>query len=237
MRQIDNMNTLTLNNLNLFEYWWNISTEWVEEPNQRRGGVSGVLRLRDETGQVFYIKRQAKHIYRSLLYPFGQATIKREYQAYRAFQKAGVTVPEIVYYSKIADRAILVTKELSHFVSFEEWLNQINNSRTSEANVLFVLASIAKNLATLHRNRLQHNCIYPKHIFIKTEQVIASSEDVQVALLDLEKSRKRLTAKQAALHDIPQIKRHTALTNNEWQYFVQQYEQAFGKFMPSLYTV
>ncbi|MFZ3206922.1 MAG: lipopolysaccharide kinase InaA family protein, partial [Pseudomonas sp.] len=28
-----------------FEQWWQLQGEWVEEPNHRRGGESGVQRL------------------------------------------------------------------------------------------------------------------------------------------------------------------------------------------------
>ena len=30
-----------------FEFYWNQKGEWVEEPNQRRGGESGVQRIHD----------------------------------------------------------------------------------------------------------------------------------------------------------------------------------------------
>ena len=53
-----------------FEYYWQQQGEWVEEPNQRRGGESGVQRLSDAKGKVLYAKRQVGHIYRSLRHPF-----------------------------------------------------------------------------------------------------------------------------------------------------------------------
>lgn len=52
-----------------FDYFWQRQGEWVEAPNQRRGGESGVQRLSDETGHLLYAKRQVGHIYRSLLHP------------------------------------------------------------------------------------------------------------------------------------------------------------------------
>jgi len=228
------MNTITYSAAEKFEYWWGVSGSWVEEPNIRRGGRSGVLKHIDKAGQVFYIKRQEKHIYRSLLFPFGQQTILREYIAYQAFKKIGFKTPELVYCGQSGDKAILVTKALEGFISLEQWLNELEGSEANEITLFAVLKSLAKTLSNMHKHRFQHNCVYPKHIFINLNDVYQHQEDIDIVLLDLEKSRRRLTAKQAALHDLPQIKRHTPLTVNEWAYFVQQHEAAFGAFFPSL---
>ena len=48
-----------------FEFYWNQQGEWVEEPNQRRGGESGVQRIHDGEGRLLYAKRQVGHTYRS----------------------------------------------------------------------------------------------------------------------------------------------------------------------------
>lgn len=230
------MNTITYNDFEQFEYWWNISGNWVEKPNVRRGGVSGVLRFKDRSGQVLYIKRQEKHIYRSLFYPLGQQTIKREYKAYKLLSKIGIKTPELVYCGQLNDKAILVTKELKDFISFDCWLESLLNTEENELALFSVLKNIATVLAKMHRNSFQHNCIYPKHIFINLNDVNSGKDTIDIALIDFEKSRTRFTAKQAALHDIPQIRRHTLLTASEWRYFIEQYEIAFGSFFPSLYV-
>lgn len=41
-----------------FDFYWRQQGEWVEEPNQRRGGESGVQRLNDANGKLLYAKRQ-----------------------------------------------------------------------------------------------------------------------------------------------------------------------------------
>lgn len=222
------------NDVEKFNYWWNISTDWVEEPNFRRGGKSGVLRYKDNEGQVFYIKCQENHIHRSLLHPMGQPTIKREYKAYQRFNNANIKTPELVYCGQLGKRAILVTKELSHFSDLSHWLATIDHEK-QQNTILIVLSSIAKHLAKLHLSRLQHNCIYPKHIFISLDDIAINKETIGIAFIDLEKSRTRLAAKKAAMHDTPQIKRHTQLTNEEWLFFVKAYEQAFGSKLPKLY--
>ena len=222
------------NDIKQFNYWWNISTDWVEEPNYRRGGKSGVLRFKDETEQVFYIKCQENHIYHSLLHPLGQPTIKREYLAYQRFNKAQITTPKLIFCGQLGTRSILVTKELNHFTSLETWLSTVNQA-TRQTAMVAILTSIAKQLAKLHLNCLQHNCIYPKHKFINCKDIDNNKDTINIAFIDLEKSRKRLTAKRAALHDTPQIRRHTQLTDEEWLYFIKAYEQAFGTKLPALY--
>src|SRR5690606_4943115 len=67
--------------LSQFEQWWQLQGEWVEEPNQRRGGESGVQRLQVDQGQLLYAKRQVGHLCRSLSHPFGRPTVLRERDA------------------------------------------------------------------------------------------------------------------------------------------------------------
>ena len=48
-----------------FDRWWSRRGRWVEAPNLRRSGESGVERITD--GQrLLYCKRQQGHLYRSL---------------------------------------------------------------------------------------------------------------------------------------------------------------------------
>ncbi|MFD1259551.1 lipopolysaccharide kinase InaA family protein [Entomomonas asaccharolytica] len=217
-----------------FAYWWNIQGEWVEEPNVRRGGESGVLRTTDANGHTLYIKHQEGHIYRSICHPLGQATILREYKAYCAFAKAQVKTPKVIYCGSLDKKAILVTESLDGFIDLDSWLTLCRQQNTSAEIIYKVLEATAKMLARMHHNRLQHNCTYAKHIFVKVSEQ-ANLPVAEVALLDLEKSRRRLTTKAAALHDIPQIKRHSLLNAEEWRYFVNCYEKAFGCSLPQLY--
>jgi len=63
---------------NRFEFYWQQQGEWVEEPNQRRGGESGVQRIHEANGRLLYVKRQVGHTYRSWRYPLGRPTVLRE---------------------------------------------------------------------------------------------------------------------------------------------------------------
>ena len=80
-----------------FDYYWNQQGEWVEEPNVRRGGESGVQRIKSIDGQLFYAKRQNGHVYRSWQYPLGRPTVLRERDALIGLSRIGVRVPEIIF--------------------------------------------------------------------------------------------------------------------------------------------
>ncbi|PTT82476.1 InaA protein, partial [Pseudomonas sp. HMWF005] len=110
-----------------FDFYWNQRGEWVEEPNVRRGGESGVQRVVGRDGQLLYAKRQTGHIYRSWLHPFGRPTVLRELDALTGVSKLGVRVPQIVFCGTQPDpqhkwRALLVTKSLDGFQELEHWL-------------------------------------------------------------------------------------------------------------------
>jgi len=109
-----------------FDFYWEQRGEWVEEPNQRRGGESGVQRVITETGQLIYIKRQVGHIYRSWLHPLGRPTVLRERDALVGLSELGVRVPEMIFCGAQRDernqwRALLVTKALDGFQELENW--------------------------------------------------------------------------------------------------------------------
>lgn len=216
-----------------FNHWWHMSGDWVEEPNKRRGGESGVLKATTTEGKTLYIKRQINHLYRDILHPFGQATIIREFKAYQALSKAGVNIPQLVYCGTLGEKALLVTEELKDFTDLDSWIIANQNMPVFNEAMPLILESIAKMLANFHLHRLQHGSLYGKHIFIKV--TLTPTIKAESALLDLEKVKCRLTAKSAALHDIPKIKRHSELTKEQWQYFIKCYEQAFNCKLPKLH--
>lgn len=80
-----------------FDHWWNTSGPWVEEPNVRREGSSGVQRVSHDGGTV-YVKRQVGHTYRSFRYPLGRPTALREGVALSKLDRIGVLAPKPLYY-------------------------------------------------------------------------------------------------------------------------------------------
>lgn len=220
------------------ETWWQLQGEWVEAPNDRRGGHSGVQRIwKDDT--LLYAKRQTGHIHRSLLHPFGRPTVLRERDALLGARKAGVTVPEIIYCAAERNtqgwRALLVTKELEGFQPIDAWYADNDRADYGEALHEQLLQKVAQSLASLHKARWQHGCIYIKHIFVRITSE-GQALTPEVALLDLEKCRRRLTSKQAALHDMLQLRRHSPWSQADWQSLIGHYQLAMGRNFKTLYN-
>lgn len=222
----------------LFEQWWQQQGEWVEEPNTRRGGTSGVQRIRSAEGSLLYAKRQVGHVYRSLLHPFGRPTVLRELKALQCFNSLGINVPQVVYCGAERDaehnwRALLVTAELKGFIEIEHWYAAGGRERHGEAFHQQVLQAIGAMIARMNNARWQHNCLYIKHVFIRVEGE-GSQATFDVGLLDLEKSRRRLTRKQAAGHDLRQLKRHSSWNEADWQQVIYGHSTAFGSAIKGL---
>ncbi|UTW06832.1 lipopolysaccharide kinase InaA family protein [Pseudomonas benzenivorans] len=217
--------------------WWQLQGDWVEPPNERRGGSSGVQRIRDAQGRLLYAKRQTGHIYRSLRHPFGRPTVLRERDALLGARQAGVRVPEIVFCEAEQDhagwRALLVTAALEGFQPIEDWYVEGSRERHGERLHGELLEQVAKNLAQLHRARWQHSCIYIKHIFVRVSGE-GEAARAEAALIDLEKCRQRLTSAQAALHDMHQLRRHSSWNDSDWHLLIDAYRAAYGRPLKGL---
>ncbi|WP_288098426.1 lipopolysaccharide kinase InaA family protein [Pseudomonas sp.] len=221
-----------------FDYFWNQRGEWVEEPNVRRGGESGVQRVVGSDGQLLYVKRQTGHIYRTWLHPFGRPTVLRERDALIGVRELGVRVPDIIFCGAQPDpvhkwRALLVTKSLDGFEEIEQWYAGGGRERYGEAVHDRVLKDLAENLARMHKGRWQHSCIYIKHVFVRVTGE-GDAAKVEVALIDLEKCRRRLSARRAAIHDMKQLRRHSSFNTTDWNKLVYFYNTAFGSAIKGL---
>lgn len=221
-----------------FDHFWNQQGEWVEAPNVRRGGESGVQRIDSGNGKQLYAKRQIGHVYRSLFHPFGRPTVLREQDALLALTRLDVGVPQIIFCGAQRDpvhkwRALLVTHALDGFVELEQWYAAGERERHGEALHDRILQALAENLARMHKGRWQHGCLYAKHVFVRVTGE-GESAQAEVALLDLEKSRQRLTARSAASHDLKQLRRHSSFSDCDWKKLVYFYETAFGSAIKGL---
>ena len=221
-----------------FEHYWRQQGEWVEEPNQRRGGESGVQRIHDVCGRLLYAKRQVGHTYRSWRYPLGRPTVLREHDALLAMNALSVKVPRVVYCgAKQGDdkqwRALLVTEALDGYTEIDNWYAAGERERFGEAVHDRVLEAIGETLARMHAGRWQHGCLYPKHVFVRVTGD-AQNAHVDVALLDLEKSRQRLTPHKAASHDLKQLRRHSSWNDADWRKLIYFYEKVFGSAIKGL---
>jgi len=217
-----------------FARWWNTQGEWVEPPNVRRDGESGVQRVPSpgRDAPVLYSKRQIGHLYRSLRHPFGRPTVLREQDALQAFTRLGVRVPRVVYCGAQRDagrwQALLVTEELEGFVSLEQWYDTHLGERHGSEVQQRVLIAIGETLSRYHRAHWQHGCCYPKHIFIRVEGE-GETARIEIALLDLEKCRRRLRLSAAAEHDMRQLARHRGtMPDDDWRLLLTAHAAALG---------
>jgi tRNA A-37 threonylcarbamoyl transferase component Bud32 len=217
----------------LFAFWQTIGEHapWVEEPNERRRGISGVRRVQLH-GQEFFVKIQIDHCHRSFRHPLGRPTALREAEALEACHRQGIHAPQIEFCAtrKAGGRrhTLLVTRGLSGFIDLERFLQQSSKLvRGQERRRL--IEAVASTCARLHRARWQHSALYSKHIFVGHR---AGPDDGQfdVALIDLEKARRRLSCRQASRHDLDQLKRHcNGFDANDWQHFTGHYQRAFAE--------
>lgn len=211
-----------------FDYWWAVRGEDVEPANIRRDGESGVQRLQMDDG-VVYVKRQRNHLFRSLRYPLGLPTVMREKAAIIALSRLGIVVPELVFAearrTKAGWEAVLVTRELSGYTDLAAWYAQGGRERLGEALHTQFLQQLGSTIGLLHRHHWQHTCLYPKHVFVTT-----GSRDAlpAIALLDLEKARRRLSAARCARRDLDQLRRHSPLWNEQdWQALLAGHSAVF----------
>lgn len=193
-----------------FAYWWNVAGEWVETPNRRRNGWSGVLRV-SQRGGVVYVKRQCNHLCRTMSHPLGWPTASREWFFLQRLRRLGIRVPAPLFHgtrrTAVGIEAVLVTAELNGFASLAAQAVLTRTQRMRLAD------EVGQVLAVLHGARLQHSCLYDKHVMVRWQ-----GDTPEVALLDLEKMRIRLTKHGAARHDLDQLWRHQRIWSaDEWR--------------------
>jgi len=207
------------------QHWWTASGDWVETPNTDRGGFSGVQRVDMPDGSGYFIKRQRSYLFRSVRYPGGRPTLLREFRNFRRFADLDLRTPDAVYFDMRRRggqwEAILVTRALEGYVSLREALV---SKRWSAERRRSVIDAVLDTVLKLHRTGLKHGHLYPKEIFINDDHGLP-----QVALLDLELSRRCLTAGQAAASDLKRFLKgmfEIGLTRLEYRHVLDRYAHA-----------
>ena len=206
--------TLQNNHADSFATLWKLQQDnWFEAPNYRRGGWSGVctaaLKLDDDSQTQVFIKRQENHVYRSWRHFFCQRpTFEREYHNIRAFNRYGIPTAGLLYYGQHRQQgkqqAMLMMQALAGYQPLGDAQTLITAGMDRAARQR-LFDSVAAAMRQMHRNRFQHSCPYPKHIFVKQQP----DGSFVVRFIDLEKARRRWSSKQAALKDLGILHRHT----------------------------
>jgi hypothetical protein len=212
---------LQTNALADFDSLWDLEAQWVEEPNVRRGGWSGVVRhnLQNTAGEDIevFIKRQEGHISKTFTHPLGGIlTLKKEFANIQRLIRYGIPTLEPVYFGCSGNRAILVTLGLSEHSSLDE----IDPGEIPPSMRQKLVCTTAHAIKQMHTQRLQHNCLYPKHIFVKQQE-----DDWDVRIIDLEKMKRTLRKNNAVKRDLSTLYRYAdpRWTNNDRAYFFQCY--------------
>lgn len=204
--------TLARHGLADFEGLWHLEAPWFEEPNRRRNGWSGVARL--DFGQpgaaavVVFLKRQENHNTFSWRHPLrGIPTLLREFRHIMHYRACQVPTLEPVFFAARTvagkSRAILVTQGLTGFLPLDHWLAEDAPRPLGQRRTCLV--AVARLLSSMHRHGIQHNCFFPKHVFVRA----AANNTMEARVIDLEKSRWRPLALPCALRDLDTLNRHS----------------------------
>lgn len=222
---------LRCNDLDGFDALWEFKAAWFEPLNEGRGGWSGVARIElDLAGgakEAVFLKRQENHTRRTLRNPlFGEPTFAGEIKNILLLRQAGVSTLEPLYYAQRKidgnQRAILVTRELVGFRPLDEIMNKwAEDGWGKNAQVRKrVLTTTAGVIRRMHEQRLVHNALYPKHIFVR----LVEGRPPEVAFIDLEKMRRTLTQRQAMRRDLDSLNRRArSWSNTDRLRFIKSY--------------
>lgn len=212
--------------LDRFEALWALELDSVDAPNTGRGGWSSVSRLElaDAGGrpQAFYLKRQIDHLSRSARHPLGEATFAREFRAIRRFETAGIPALAAAFFGqrRIAGKAcaILVTRALDDYQALDHWLARWPTlPRATRRTVLDLGADLVRRL---HAAGQVHNCLYPKHIFLRLD----GGGSHPARFIDLEKTRPLIFGTRDRARDLDALNRHAgALSATERLRFLLRY--------------
>lgn len=197
-----------------FEVLWNLELDSIDEVNFRRGGWSRAhlmpLRAADGVDVKMIVKRQVNYFCRTPAHPIrGIPTLKREFANIQLCRELGIPTAQAVYYAdrrdKLGYRAILVTKFLEGYVSLHDLVLQWEQEGwpRGDAMRMEVMETVARLARQLHRHRLRHGHLQPKHILIDPVP-----GEVDARLIDLESMYRTLTVGQCSYADLVTMNRH-----------------------------
>lgn len=198
-----------------YDAFWEQPQNWVEAPNFRRGGWSGVVRMTlsdaDGRARIAYLKRQEGQRRRTLS-SSGRArpTYYQEFLSLTHFRTLGAPVVDWVCYGERGPAALLVTLAPNGYLSLSELAARGDGALLDQALEATVMA-----LGALHCHRWRHGSCYPAHVLV-------NPDTLEVRLLDLERSRRRRSVAAAARADLQQlVRRCSFLTPDQVELMVR----------------
>lgn len=193
-----------------FDALWEVSGELVDKPNRARGGISSVTRITladaDGSEQRFYLKRQRNYRIRSPRRPLGESTAAREFQNIAWCAQLCIPATEVAYFAERRKdgelQAILLTRDLTGYAPLDHWFErwgELDYRRRQE-----LIRASAAIVGKLHARGAVHNCLYPKHVFLKPR-----ADGVGVRFIDLEKLRPYKLSPWRRKRDLDALNRHS----------------------------
>jgi tRNA A-37 threonylcarbamoyl transferase component Bud32 len=217
-----------------FDQIWDFPIQWIDTPNQNRGGWSGVgcVEMVFEGEPVtLFVKKQLNHTTRTLRHPIqGEPTFATEFHTIRFLQAHGITTPNVVFFGQRSvqegQQAILVTEMLAGY----QPLDKVQKSQLSLLQQRTLLRCVAQTIGKLHQLGVQHRALYAKHIFVKPRE-----QSFDVALIDLEKSRRMLLPWVQAMTDLVTLNYRTKGWNRSARYCF--YKHYLGRRQLSVWNI
>lgn len=218
---------LAQHGLDSFAALWALQLDAVDAPNTSRGGWSSVYRLEltDTRGVVsgFYLKRQDNHLTRNLRHPFGEPTFAREFRAIKDYARQGIPALKAVYFAQRRldghRQALLLTEALDGYEPLSTWFDSWACLGWRSKQRLILAA--AKLIGSLHQAGKVHQCLYPKHVFLK-----ADADGAEARLIDLEKTRRVWFGQADYIADLGSLSRRSVTpSRTERMRFILAYLQ------------
>lgn len=204
---------LSKNQLDTFDKVWEYKANWFEAPNERRGGWSGVGRIvikqNDGSDVGAFLKKQDKHCRTSFMHPIhGVPTFQREFEMMQYLAERAVNAPEVLFFGRNPNgdlKTTLMTKELAGFIPLEEVTESLFAcARPTISEQRPIVRAVALFARQLHGVKIQHRSFYPKHLFVNG----VDAKTLQIAVIDLEKSRVNWLPAMRTLIDLATLNRH-----------------------------
>lgn len=200
--------------LTTFDALWNAPGEPVDKPNRARGGISSVTRLKlagaDGQQECFYLKRQSNYRIRSPQRPLGESTVAREFHNIELCTRSSIPTMEVAFFAERREggelQAILLTRDLEGYLSMDHWFERwADLDYRLQQNLIRACAAA---VARLHASGAVHNCLYPKHLFLKP-----LSDGMGVRFIDLEKLRAQRLSPWGHMRDLDALNRRSEPTS------------------------
>jgi tRNA A-37 threonylcarbamoyl transferase component Bud32 len=156
-----------------FQFFWDHKGLWVEQPNRRRGGWSGVYKIElqsdDGEREILYVKKHHAHRTRSVLGIGRKHTLEREYNALCHAHAHAIGAPELVFFGMDGEDCILATRALDGLGP----VSQLRDDYVAGQVGMDTRRQLARNLGTLfakmHGAGMRHSDPHGDHLLANLE--------------------------------------------------------------------